>query len=103
MEVTLKYNSAKYRHQQEQMYVQNIDQYADSLEKILNSSNDVEWINSVRNVNARLAVLKESYKLIAAFRRKRPKGEELKLPELSEDEEGSSTETGENSGKRSTQ
>lgn len=119
MKVKLKYNGRKYRTQQDtgdvqdtgdtqdnqdtgdiqdtgdlqnqvnQVKMQNIDEYGESLEKIRNSSSDLEWVNNVRNVNARLAVLKESYKLIVAFRRKRPRGEEMRL-EMSEEEEGSS-------------
>lgn len=99
MNVILKYDPSKYKTHQSKTILKNIDNYQESLESIKNyGSNDDEWLLDIKNVSERLSFLKESYKLINAFRRKQSRKfldtpSEMKLETfLSEEDEVSSAE-----------
>lgn len=65
MNVTIKYDTLKFKN------TCNIENYISSLEGLQDYENETEWVNGVRNISERLNFLKESYKLIANYRKKR--------------------------------
>lgn len=109
--VVLKYNVAKYKEQQTKQFNDtriNSEKYAQSLEALENYEQDIarvgvdngeiNWLINSRNVAERLSILKESYKLVQSFRKRKARvnnmENDLKLSTyLSEDEGSSGTES----------
>lgn len=117
--VTLHYNPNKYKQSQQQKYreVQLDNQQVEkSLDILTNYQagndrnglkyNEIEWLIHSKNVSERLNLLKESFKLVQSFRRKKSKtntvDNDMNLSSyLSEDEASSGTDTQTGTPKRS--
>lgn len=94
MIVKFRYNKKKYISHKENMFKPlNINDYEKSLLKIEKYAlNDPEWLFHVKNVNQRLHLLKETYRVVQSFKRRNKDSIVDDLQSMSEEDDKSGTD-----------